>query len=370
MVLCFPEGAWQELLSPQSIVCAEEPLRGWEYRLRQILYWDRSIRDDAVIEPVFNIRWRVTIGGYGVEIPHHRAEQRGSYVWQAPITDLDRDLDRLHFRELSVDREATMRDMTLADDLFGDLLPPRLRGGYWWTLGMTWGAAKLVGLENLMLLMCDNPEGVHRLMRWLCDEHTHFIEWFEAQRLLTLNNEDDYVGSGGFGYTHALPSDNARSGADVTLGDLWGFGESQETVGISPAMFTEFILPYQARLLDRFGLNCYGCCEPLDKRIDAIMREVPRLRRVSVSPWADLRLMAEKLGERYVFSRKPNPAPVCVGFDERAIRQDLEHTVAVAGHLPLEIILKDTHTVENDPTRLGRWVTLARQAIDKAQALA
>ncbi len=100
--------------------------------------------------------------------------------------------------------------------------------------------------------------------------------------------------------------------------DMWGFGESQETVGVSPAMFAEFIFPYQLPILERFGLNCYGCCEPLDKRWHIVQR-IPRLRRVSVSAWANLPRMAEMLGDRYIFSWKPAPADLAMdSFDEDA----------------------------------------------------
>ncbi len=86
---------------------------------------------------------------------------------------------------------------------------------------------------------------------------------------------------------------------EMTL-DMWGFGESQETTQVSPSMFEEFIFPYQLPILERFGLNCYGCCEPLNKRW-YLIKKIPRLRRVSISPWADLHDMAEKLGSNYIY---------------------------------------------------------------------
>ena len=148
--------------------------------------------------------------------------------------------------------------------------------------------------------------------------------------------------------------------------DLWGFAESQETVGVSPAMFEEFIFPYQLPLLEKFGLNCYGCCEALNLRWDTVSR-IPRLRRVSVSPWCDQAVMAEKLGKNYIFSRKPNPSLVCINFNEEAIRRDLRETLDLAGKGVLEIILKDTHTVENDPSRLSRWVKMALEEVERHQ---
>jgi hypothetical protein len=149
----------------------------------------------------------------------------------------------------------------------------------------------------------------------------------------------------------------------VRLKDVWGFGESQETVLCSPQMFAEFILPYQVPLLKKFGLNCYGCCEGVHLRIDEIFKRVPRLRRVSVAPWADQAIMAGKLARKDVFSRKPNPAHVSVGFDEDAIRADIRSTLRVAGKLATELVLKDTHTFEGDGTRPGRWVKIAFEEI-------
>lgn len=249
--------------------------------------------------------------------------------------------------------------MEIANVLLGDLLPPRRTGNFYWTVGLTWKAVDLVGIQGLMLMMVDDPEHVHQLMAWLRDEHMHYLDYFESNGYLTLNNRSHYVGSGGVAFTSELPRREVTEG-DVRYGDLWGFAESQETVGISPAMFEEFVLPYQLPLLERFGLNCYGCCEPVHLRWHGV-QQVPRLRRVSVSPWCDQEVMAEALGKNYVFSRKPNPSLVASGFDEALIRNDLGKTLALAGDGVLEIILKDTHTVGGDPTRITRWVQVALQ---------
>ena len=140
---------------------------------------------------------------------------------------------------------------------------------------------------------------------------------------------------------------------------MWGFAESQETVGISPRMFDEFVFPYQLSLLERFGLNCYGCCEPLDKRWD-VVRKVPRLRRVSVSVWANVPRMAELLGGDYVFSWKPNPAELAApSFDEDAIRSGLRTMMRQTKSCRVEVIMKDNHTLCGDPSRAIRWTQIA-----------
>ncbi|MCY3019915.1 MAG: hypothetical protein NTW87_12910 [Planctomycetota bacterium] len=367
LVLCFPEGAWGELLPSSQMQCTDEKLRHWEWTLRSKVYWWKHIRDDNAIEPFFDLNWHVKAGDFGVKVPFTHGENRGSYTWDPPLKDLDRDIGKLHFRELSVHRAATQRDLDLAADLFGDILPPRLRGGFWWSMGLTGQVIWFVGLEQLMLLPYDNPKGLHRLMAWLRDEMLNLILWHEREGLLTHKNECDYVGSGGVAYTDELPQNDWKPGMNVRLQDIWGFAESQETVNWSPAMFAEFVLPYQVPLLKKFGLNCYGCCEGVHLRIDGLFRHVPRLRRVSVAPWADQAVMAAKLDGKCVFSRKPNPALVCVSFDEDVVRKDLRDTLRLAGHLPLELIMKDTHTVENKPKRMTRWVQIA---LEEAQEFA
>jgi hypothetical protein len=113
----------------------------------------------------------------------------------------------------------------------------------------------------------------------------------------------------------------------------------------------------------RFGLVCYGCCEPLDARLALLIEKVPNLRRVSVSPWFNPRKAAEMLGDRYVFSWKPNPALVCaptVNWDE--VRRVTQETAEAARGCCLEMILKDTHTFHGDPQRVGRWARIALEA--------
>lgn len=364
MVLCFPEGAWSEIISAKQLECENDILRDWEMKLKQQIYWWEYIRDDNVLEPWFNINWSVHSGDYGVEIPITQGNNRGSYVWEPPIKDIKKDMNKLKFRQPFVNREKTMTKIQMAQEIFGDVLPVRLRGNFWWTMGLTGEVIRLIGLENLMIYMYDEPENLHSLMAWLRDEHLHFIKWFQDEGLLSLDNENDYTGSGGVAYTKELPQDDWDKSQPARLQDLWGFAESQETVGISPAMFAEFVLPYQMPIPQKFGLNCYGCCEPIHERWE-YLKDIPNLRRLSVSPWCNQEVMADVLGKQYIFSRKPNPSLVCTMFHEDEIRKDLRQTISVARKGVLEIILKDTHTVQNDPSRLSRWVEIALEEVQK-----
>jgi len=359
LIQVSPEGSWPEVLPDSQLQCVDKQLRGWEWGLRARIYQAEIIRDDSILEPFFDFGWHIQVGNYGVDVPYTHGDNRGSYVWEAPLKDLERDLDRLHYRALSVDRAATQRDLALGQEIFGDLLPVRQLWQPWWTVGLTWEAVRLIGLEELMLAMYDHPAELHRLMAFLRDEMLHFIGWFEQEGLLTPNNAGNGCGSGGLATSDELHP----SATGTRLQDYWGFAESQETVGVSPQMFDEFILPYQVPILEKFGLNYYGCCEGLEHRLDRVLKRVPRLRRVSVAPKADQQIIADQLAGRYVFCRKADPVPVCVDFNEAGIRADLRRTLQAAKGQPLELILKDTHTVQSEPSRLRRWVEIAREEI-------
>jgi hypothetical protein len=218
----------------------------------------------------------------------------------------------------------------------------------------------LRGLEQIMYDMYDYPDELHQLMAFLRDGHMLKLDFLEKNGLLSLNNDGTYVGSGGFGWTNELPQKDFN-GKIVRTTDMWGFGESQETSQISPEMFEEFILPYQIPVLERFGLNCYGCCEPLNKRWYAV-KNIPRLRRVSVSPWSDLKDMAEKLEDKYIYSLKPNPAYLAVSqIDEDFIRKSLREAMQATRNCRVEIIMKDNNTIGNNPENVIKWCRIAKE---------
>lgn len=369
MILCEWGIAFDEVFDASTLACTSEFARGLERGFRAMLYQQDTVRDDHVIEPWFNCPWKVKATNYGVESVKEYADnagQLGARRWEAPLKDLDRDFDRLRPRTFTVDREASLAHRARLEEIFDGILPVRMRGGFWWTMGMTIVAVDLIGLENLMLAMYDQPAGLHRLMAFLRDDHLRFAEWLEQEGLLTPNNENDYIGSGSCGYTRRLPQPDWQPGTPARMRDLWVLLESQETVGVGPDLYEEFIFPCQRDIAARFGAVYYGCCEPVHTRW-SVLKRLPNLRRVSVSPWCDEAFMAETLGRDYVFSRKPNPTLISTGrFDEEAIRADLRGTLRAARACNLEIIMKDVHTLARQPGRMVRWVELAREEAARA----
>jgi hypothetical protein len=358
VIFCDPENSWHEIIPDSTLTCESPLARKWEYLLRKDIFWGSQMCDDRVVPPYFTIEHVHSEPDWGLKEDVIGGKNGGSYVWDAPIKT-EEDIEKLHTPHIDIDFETTEFQTELARDVFSGILDVQVKTAWWWSLAETRVLARLRGLKQMMLDYADRPEWVHRVMTILHDGILAMMDDIESRGLLSLNNGGDYVGSGGFGWTHDLP----KPGFDGTvhLSDLWGFVESQETVGVSPKMFAEYIFPYQLPILARFGLTCYGCCEPVDKRWKWIS-QIPNLRRVSVSPWSDRARMAEYLADRYIFSLKPNPALLAMeSFDPELVRAELRRDLEISRGCRVEVIMKDNHTIRNDPRRVVEWVRIAHE---------
>lgn len=217
----------------------------------------------------------------------------------------------------------------------------------------------LRGIENVMLDMMDTPEKLHRLMKFMSDGVLRTHEQAEAAGDWTLLDHQNQA----MPYATELP-DPAADGKAVTRKQLWGYMAAQELTLVGPAQHEEFMLRYQRPIVEKFGLSAYGCCEDLTGKID-MLRQIPNLRRIAVSPMADLPSCAEQIGTDYVISWRPSPAEmVCTGFDPDRIRKATREAMDICKGLHMDITLKDVQTVQNDPRRLPEWVRITRETID------
>ena len=364
LIFCDPENGWNEIITQDQILCSNPLARVWEMTLRKEIFWGEKMKDDKVIEAIFNVSFHFVDSGYGLKEIKIEGEDGGSFIYDFPIKDYEKDFEKLRLPEISIDKKKTQDVLFLAKELFDGILEVRIKGVWWWTLGMTWEFIKLRGMENMMVDMIIQPEWVHKLMDFLSRSVHHKLDFLEKENLLFLNTGGSYVGSGGFGWTKELPGNDFNPG-HVKLKNMWGFSESQETIGISPEMFGEFVLPYQKPILERFGLNCYGCCEPLDPRWEYV-KKYPRLRRVSVSPWANVTKMADFLKNNYIMSLKPSSTPLASRImNEDAVRNELADKLLQSKNCCVEIIMKDNHTLGKNPENAIRWCEIAREEINK-----
>ena len=93
---------------------------------------------------------------------------------------------------------------------------------------------------------------------------------------------------------------------------------------------------------------------------------MPNVRKISMGPFVDVAVGAERIGRDFVFSRKPTPALLCVddwtrGRWRRTCARRWESAPATG--CPLEFILKDISTVRYAPQRLWEWEDIARDVV-------
>ena len=208
------------------------------------------------------------------------------------------------------------------------------------------------------------PAFIHKLMERLVDAWLFRLEQYEKLNLLSLNNGPNRVGSGGYGYTDELPKTDF-DGIHIRTVDIWGSCAAQIFAAVSPQMHEEFALQHEKRWLERFGLTYYGCCEPLHKKIH-ILKNIPNLRKISISPWADKKEAVQNIGDQYVISLKPSPALFAAdNWDPEEARKQLYTDLEKTKGCVVEIIMKDISTCCNQPNRLWEWANIAREVTEE-----
>lgn len=363
MVLVFPEGSWRELLPETQLLCEHMDARAQEWSLRARIYAHEYIHDDTVVEPDWIVTKSISLSGWGLEIQHEPSGYATGAWGFKPVIHSESDLDKLTAPRLTVDEVKTASDLQQAEDLYGDILNVRLRGVAHISFHLMSLYCQLRGLDQVMWDMYDNPAMLHRAMAILEAGNRALVQQYLDNNLLSLNNDGTYHSSGGVGFTTELPAPGFQE--VVRPCDMWASAEAQEMAQVSPAMHAEFILAYEKRLLEPFGLNGYGCCEDLTEKLTDVLT-IPHIRRISISPFADVARCAEQLGKRAILSWKPHPSHLVGTFDENHIRAYISEAITYARRngCVLEMILKDTHTCEHHPERFTRWTEIAQQLVN------
>jgi hypothetical protein len=361
MVLLNPQNGWVDLVPDEALVCQDERLRGIELALRRDIFRHEHVPDDYPITADWGVGWSIEKGDYGLSETYEYTEARSVFHWDPPIKTA-KDMARLHPRTLAVDREASAQALNWHQELLGDILSVRRGGVNHCRCGLTRQLIMLRGLEQMMMDMYDNPALLHELMGFLRDEQLREFAFYQQEGLLALNNgPQDWTGSGGLATTDELPAPGYDA-AHVRLADMYAWAESQESVGVGPKLFNEFVLQYQLPVVNQFGLVDYGCCEPLDKKLDLIIASVPRLRWAAVSPWANREMAADKLGNRFVYCYKPQPSRMCQpGPDWEGVEHELRETLTIARGCCVSLVMKDTTSYFGEPQRATRWAEIAQR---------
>lgn len=367
------DGGWLELVPEKSLRCTDPDLRVLELKLRKYLYQNEYLRDDFVFEPAVYVEIPGEYTGY---LYGHRNQ---TTAWGVPMVKKEVGASAYHldcFLNTEEDYQKLLHHQV-------DFIPDetewkRLREKYEEALA---GIIKvefqlpysvlvqshlielvhLRGLQELMYDLYDEPELLQRVLHHMGTSKAELLKKLEREQRLFDNRINIYTGSGGLGYTN----DALKAPGDVKLKDMWGFADAQEFSSVSGEMFEEFAIQNQKIGLNLFGMGCYGCCEPLDNKYDRIFKHITNIRRLSVSPWSDIQKAVENIGARAIFSWKPDPAKICMGFDEKEVYRWLKSVAEATRDCVTEIILKDIRTCGGTNENLVKFIELANRAFDR-----
>ena len=337
-----------------------------EQTLRRTIYEWNHFPVDMVVEDKFYSPLVIHDTGFGisenVDISH--TDQENDVVsrnFHSQI-DCEKDIEKIKNPIVTHDRVNSEYNYQMLVDIFGDILTIEKIGivhqwfSPWDELIRWWDVQK--ALLDLLL----RPELVHLAMDRLTNAYLSRLQQWKDLNLLSSTDGNYRVGSGGLGYTDDLPQKDFKSDCVRTI-DQWGCGTAQIFSTVSPKMHEEFALQYERRWMEQFGVNYYGCCEPLDNKID-ILKSIPNLRKISMSPWAKIEKMVEKTNGEYVLSYKPNPSIFASDdLDLKKIKTELREILSKTQGCTLEIIMKDISTVQYKPQRLWEWAEAVMKVV-------
>ncbi len=343
-------------------------LQNIEQELRRRLYQWHHLPADMIMDDYIACPHVFHSTGIGIneDVDIRMTDEKSdiySRHFHRQITDL-KDIEKIKMPTVTYDAETTEQNLQTMVKIFGDIIPVKKIGlkGKWfapWDELIRWW-----GVEEAMTDLVDRPELVHAAISRLLDARLQELEQWQALNLLSRNDNNTRVGSGGYGYVSELPGQPFNP-EQIQTTNMWGCCTAQIFSGISEKMHQEFALQHEKRWLEKWGLVYYGCCEPLDLKM-GMLATIPNLRKVSMSPAVNLERAVNAVGRTYVFSRKPNPAVLAWEvWHLNTARQELAEFLQIAKGCCIEIILKDISTVHYEPQRLWEWATMAMSLVEQ-----
>ena len=360
---------WNELNRDGELTClSQDPfLRGAELQLRETIYKWKHFPADMVVEPFLTIPYSATNSGCGIRIDEDVAMTDAtnsvvSHAYKNQLND-EEDLEKIQSKKITLNREQSAEWLETAKYIFDGILPVRQAGGVTiHHLGIWDSLAMFMGVEDIYFDLMDRPEFIHKIMEKMTDSYLAGIR--QVNELGLFDTSANTCHCSVIYNDEQLPDFGAGQGNDTHHG--WAFGMAQLFTSVSPDVTAEFEVPYISRMAEEFQMIYYGCCDRLDDRLD-IVQKIPKVRKMSCSPWSDREAFAERLRKDIIMSNKPTPAYLAVNdmnYDE--IAADLKRTCNAAkkNGVALEMILKDISTVRYQPERLTKWAECAMKVVE------
>ena len=345
-----------------ALHCEDPILREAEEYMRQQLFKWKHFPADMFLTPYIPVQKIIQTTGIGVEVRENllATDPKNNIVSHAYLDQIPdgNALEKLHVPELSYDKKTTWERFGRIADAVGDILPVRITGhkthvALWDDIG------RYHGITNIYYDLAEQPEFMHALISKFTEIYISQYEQMERLGLFEICLNDIHCTPA---LSESLPGD--FDGEVVRRGQIWGKGHAQVFGVVSREMHEEFCIGYMCKIMEPFGLVYYGCCEPLDKKID-LVEKIPNLRKISITPWADNDVAAEAIGKKYVFSGKPNPSILASKLDENVLRKEISGILSACKRngCNCDIVLKDISTVGYCLDNLLRWEQIVMEKV-------
>lgn len=345
-----------------TLQCQDPVLRSAEEFLRKQLFQWKYFPADMILAPYFPVQKIMHSTGNGWTVSEEiLATDSKNHIVSHEYHDLLADesaLEQFHLPVVTYDKEATMAQYERIANAIGDILPVRLTGHN--SYFSTWDdIARYRGVTPLLMDLVERPEYTHQIVSKMTEYYISLSEQMEALGLYELEPLDIHCTSA---LNSTLPGE--YDGGIVKRSQIWGRGMAQIFASVSKEMHEEFDIEYMKKIMEPFGLVYYGCCEPLDKKIDLI-EKLPHLRKISITPWADIDNAAEVIGNRYVIANKPNPASVAGKLDEDALRAEIGRILDACKRngCSFDMVLKDISSAGYNVNNLIRWEQIVMEMV-------
>ena len=327
-----------------------------ETDMKRTLYMWRHMQADMVVESTVVQPLIINDTGFGIteDVTVAKTDERSDIVsrhFHIQIKN-EEDIEKIKMPVVTFDREKTEEEYQARCEIFDKVLNVEKRGmplekkiypwkstetetSFWFT---PWDdIVRWTGVQEILVDMFRRPKYVHCIIERTVDAWLSRLEQYKR-----------------LGVLKADPM------------EFWGIGAAQIFSACSPAMHEEFALKHETRWFSKFGRNFYGCCEPLDEKVDIVKKNIPRLRKISMSAWVNFDRAVEKVGDEIVFAWKPSPAVLAAPiWDPEGIQMDLEEKMEKARNCVVEIHMKDISTVRYQPQRLWDWSRIASKVTQK-----
>ncbi|MCL2813168.1 MAG: hypothetical protein FWD23_01065 [Oscillospiraceae bacterium] len=362
-----------EIPELRDLKCESAQMRGMERHFLDILY-RYSLEDDSIFEPWYTVRAAFSYpkdGKWGFPIsvtrPENTGGKPGAFIFNPPIKK-DEDIGKFVKPVHSIDEAKTNEIFEKTSEILQGIMPVAVdRSPVYthWNADISTDLAYIVGLEGMMWAMADRPGWLHKITGFMGAGVAEVQNTAEAAGDFSLFSQENQA----MPYSNELPRPSLAP-ASVTRSQLWAFCASQETAVVSPEMWEEFILNYQKPVYGRYGLLSYGCCEDMTRKFPILKRELKNLRRVAVTPWANLRECSQLLGSGYVLSWRPSPTDMAaVDFDAKRVKKAAREAFGLAGENKnhIDVTLKDVETVSGNLDAVKNFVKAVREVIGEGK---